>query len=155
MSGRGGRSSRGGRGNTGRGKGGRGRGQNYSASATSAKKGLCTTLGTNVFDYGMKNAADQMRTSWEKLVNYVGTNYGQDISNELLDKLTVTLEEPVHSDEVLARHATRETMVRNAQVNILQARRAQETILEAAIVTGGDANREAPMRLAVLQNEIA
>jgi hypothetical protein len=38
------------------------------ASKTS-KSGLCTTLGNNVFDYGHKKAAaDQMRTSWEKLV---------------------------------------------------------------------------------------
>ena len=155
MSGRGGRSSKGGRGSTGRGGRGRGRGQNYSGSTTSAKKGLCTTLGANVFDYGQKNAADQMRTSWEKLVHYVGTTYGQDISNELLNKLTVVLEEPVHTDVVMARHATREVLVRTAQRNILAARRAQETILQAAIVTGGVANEEAPMKLALLQNEIA
>jgi alpha-glucuronidase len=36
-----------------------------------------------VFDYGHKEAADQMRTSWEKLTQYVGATYGQDISNEL------------------------------------------------------------------------
>jgi hypothetical protein len=60
---------------------GRGRGQNYTGSANAAKKGLCTNLGTNVFDYGHKSAADQMRTLWEKLLQYFGTNYGQDISN--------------------------------------------------------------------------
>jgi hypothetical protein len=31
--------------------------------------------------YGQKSAADQMRTSWENLVQYFGTNYGQDINN--------------------------------------------------------------------------
>jgi hypothetical protein len=50
-------------------------------------------------------AADQMRTSWEKLVQFVGTNYGQDISNELQNKIPVILSEPVHTLEVLARHA--------------------------------------------------
>ena len=74
---------RGGRGTAGRGGRGRGRGSSYSVQSGNAKKGLCVTLGTNVFDYGTKGAADQMRTSWEKLVQYVGTNYGQDISNEL------------------------------------------------------------------------
>jgi hypothetical protein len=44
-----------------------------------------------MFDYGQKSAADQMRTSWEKLVQYVGTNYGQDINNELQNKVWVVL----------------------------------------------------------------
>jgi hypothetical protein len=47
----------------------------------------------------------QMRTAWEKLVQFMGTNYGQDISNELQNKIPVTLSEPVHTPEVLARHA--------------------------------------------------
>jgi hypothetical protein len=72
-----------GRGRAGSGSGGRGRGrgQNYNGPANAAKRGLCTNLGTNVFDYGQKSAADQMQNSWEKLVQYVGTNYGQDINN--------------------------------------------------------------------------
>ena len=40
-------------------------------------------LSMNIFDYRTKGTADQMGTSWEKLVQYIGTNYGQDISNEL------------------------------------------------------------------------
>jgi hypothetical protein len=36
-----------------------------------AKSGLCAALGNNVFDYGHRAAADQMRTSWEKLVQTV------------------------------------------------------------------------------------
>jgi hypothetical protein len=52
-----------------------------------AKSGLCATLGINVFDYGHRAAVDQMRTSWEKHVQFVGTNYGQDISNELQNKI--------------------------------------------------------------------
>jgi hypothetical protein len=34
-------------------------------------------------------------------VQYVGTSYGQDISNELQNKATVTLFESVHTAEVL------------------------------------------------------
>ena len=154
MSGRGGRNrGRGGRGNSGRGGRGRGRGQNYTGAANAPKRGLCTTLGTNVFDYGHKAAADQMRTSWEKLVQYVGTNYGQDISNELQNKITVTLAEPVHTPEVLARHATREQLIRTGQANIQRARQAQLFILRAAVATATDP--EAPMKLAILENEIA
>ena len=95
MSGRGGRSGRrGGRnGRSGRGRGGRG--QNYSGAGTGGgKQGLCSALGKNVFDYGQKASADQMRTSWEKLVQYVGTSYGHDISNKLQNKISVVLPEP-------------------------------------------------------------
>ena len=153
-SGRGGRgnsnNNNNGRGGRGRGGGG-GRGQHYTG-ASKAKQGLCAALGTNVFDYGQKAAADQMKTSWEKLVQYVGTNHGQDISNELQNKQTVTVVEPTHTVAVLARHAAREAMVRAGQRNIQTARRVQETILEQAIAAG---DAEAPMKLAILQNEIA
>jgi hypothetical protein len=148
-------SGRGGRGRTtpggGRGRG-RGRGLNYTGTNQPAKKGLCTTLGTNIFDYGQKAAADQMRTSWEKLVQYVGTNYGQDISKELFNKTTVTLVEPVHTLAVLSRHSSRERMVRAGQANIQAARQAQELILQAAVVASDPL---ALMKFTVLQNEIA
>jgi len=154
MSGRGGRNSgRGGRGNNDRNGRGRGRGQNYTGVSKASKSGLCTTLGNNVFDYGHKAAADQMRTSWEKLVQYVGTSYGQDISNELQNKVSVILAEPVHSPAVLTRHAIREQMIRTGQANLQQARLAQQTILEAAVTAATDP--EAPMKLAILNNAIA
>jgi hypothetical protein len=94
-----------------------------------------------------------MRTSWEKLAQYVGTNYGQDISNELQNKITVILVEPVHTDDVLLKNSLRETIIRNGQMNIQRDRKAQETILEEAVQSGLD--MEAPIKLALLQNEIA
>jgi hypothetical protein len=98
MSERGGRGTgRGGRGNSERERG-RGRGQDYSGARGASKSGLCAALGNTVFDYGHKAAADQMRTSMEKIVlQYVGTNYGQAICNELRNKITVILPEPVHA----------------------------------------------------------
>jgi hypothetical protein len=143
----------GGRGQGGRGGRSRGRGHNYTGSANEARKVLCANLGTNVFDYGQKSAADQMRTSWEKLAQYVGINYGQDISNELQNKITVILVEPVHTDDVLLKHSLRENIIRNGQMNIQRARKSQETILDATVLAGID--MEAPMKLALLQNEIA
>jgi hypothetical protein len=114
MSGRGGR-------NNGRGGRGRGRGQNYTGSANAAKRGMYTNLGTHVFEYSQKSAADQMRTSWDKLVQCAGINYGQDINNELQNKVWVILTEPVHTNDVLARHSVREVMILNGQLNIQQA----------------------------------
>jgi hypothetical protein len=121
MTGKGRGGSRGGRGGE-RGGRGRGRGQNYTGARTAAKSGLCAALGINVFDYGHRAAADQMRTSWEKLVQFVCTNYGQDVSNELQNKIPVILSEPVHIPEVLARHAIQEQMVRTGEENLQGAR---------------------------------
>jgi hypothetical protein len=44
-------------------------------------------------------------------------------------------------------------MIHNGQMNIQRARKSQETILDAAVQAGLD--MEAPMKLALLQNEIA
>jgi hypothetical protein len=93
-----------------------------------------------------------MRTSWEKLVQYVGTNFGQDISNELQNKVTVTLAEPVHSTAVMTRHAAREQMIRTGQANLQAAREAQQIILEVAVIAA--TNLKAPMKLAILNNAI-
>jgi hypothetical protein len=117
------------------------------------QRGMCTNLGTNLFDYGQNSAADQMRTSWEKIVQYVGTNYGQDINNKLQNKVWVILTEPVHTKDVIARHSVREVMIINSQLKIQQARQAQDTILKAAVQSGID--MDAPMKLVILQNEIA
>ena len=68
---------RGGRGNENRGRQGRFQLHNYSGTISTAEKGLCNNLGTSVFDYGQKLAAEQTRSLWEKLVQYVGKNYGQ------------------------------------------------------------------------------
>jgi hypothetical protein len=78
------------------------RGQNYTGTRMAANSGLCAALGNNVFDYGHRVAVDQMQTSWEKLVQFMGTNYKQDISNELQNKISVTLTILVHTLEVLA-----------------------------------------------------
>jgi hypothetical protein len=151
MSGRGGRSyGRGGRGSAGRGKS-RGRGHNCTGTSVSSKKGLCEALGINVFDYGQKAAADQMRTSWEKITEYVGTTYGQDTSNELQNKTTVVIAEPVHTPAVLLRNQTREVNIRAGQNNLQTARRPSQVILEAQVLAGVNVAVE----LANLQNEIA
>jgi hypothetical protein len=82
-----------------------GRGQNYNGAETVAKSGLCAALGNNVFNYGHRAAVDQLRTSWEKPVQFVGTNYGHNLSNELQNKIPVIHPKPVHTPEDLARHA--------------------------------------------------
>jgi hypothetical protein len=152
MSGKSGKSNGcGGRGRNERSGRGRGRGHSYTGTSKTQKSGLCKTLENNVFDYGHKAAADQMRTSNEK--QYVGTTYGQEISNELHNKTTLVLPEPVHTAAVLTRHATRELMIRKGQANLQQARKAQKVILQAAVTQANEP--EAPLKLSILENAIA
>jgi hypothetical protein len=141
---------RGGRGNSERDRG-RGRGHDYSGTRGALKSGLCAALGSNVFDYGHKAAADQMRITVEKIVQYVGTNYGQDICNELRNKTTVILPEPVHTAAILTRHATRSKMIRDTQKDLQDAREEQKKHLEAEIAAG---DIEAKMKLALLKADI-
>ena len=76
-----------------------------------------------------------MRTSWEKLVQNVGTKYGQDIRNELKRKVKVNIVTPVHSNEFLVRHATREALVQTVQSNIQAYFRTQESTTSLAETT--------------------
>ena len=86
-------------------------------------------------------------------MQYVGKNYGQDISNELQNKITVNLVEPIHTSEVIARHDIRERMIRTGQANIQTDRETQGIILEAAVTVGIDDT--VPTKLAILDNKIA
>ena len=116
-------------------------------------RGLWNALGTSVFVYGQKLAADQARSLWEKCVQYVGTYYGQDISNELENKLTVNLVEPVYAHGDIAQHIIQERMIRTVQANIQTAKETQKNVLEAAVTASID--DAAPTNLAILENAIA
>ena len=156
MSGRGGR-GRGHRGNRDGNRGGRGRGKgrgnSYTSNVTTTKhKGLCAALGSHVFDYGQKGAADNMRTTWEKIVHHAGTIYGHDISNELQNRKTITIEEPKHTQEVLDKHAEKEARRLTQQARLIRARSLRRAALETLVTAGTDLT--APMSLAELENEI-
>jgi hypothetical protein len=100
---------------------GRGRGTGYTSKPRTSKVGLCKELENNVFDYGIPNAADLMRTTQEKIRQYVGIKYGEDIANELVNKVTVTISPPVYSTAILLRHQEWERHVRRKQVNMRTA----------------------------------
>jgi hypothetical protein len=46
---------------------GRGRGTGYTSKPKTSKVGLCKELENKIFDYGIPNAADLMRTMQEKI----------------------------------------------------------------------------------------
>ncbi len=93
----------------------------YSNKPRTTKVGLCKELESNVFDYGVHNAADLMKTTQENIVLYVGAKYGEDIVNELSNKVTVTIPPPVYSAAIIARHQQWELLVQKKQINMLAA----------------------------------
>ena len=86
-------------------------------------------------------------------MQYVFTNYEQDISNKLQNKLTVNLVEPFHAPEVIARHIILERMIRTGQSKIHNERDTQKIVMEASVTAGID--DAAPTKLAILENMIA
>ena len=62
------------------------------------KKGLCSALRNNVFDYGQKGAAYQMQTTWENIFHYVSTIYGHDISNGMKNKTKDSTPNPEYTE---------------------------------------------------------
>jgi hypothetical protein len=67
--------------------------------------------------------------------------------------INVVLIEPVHINDVLARHSVREVMIRTGQLNYQRARQAQETVLKSSVLAGIDI--DTPIKLEIIQNEIA
>ncbi len=62
-----------------------------------------------------------MPTTQEKIGQYVGTKDGEDIANELVNKVMVTISPPVYSIVILLRHQEWERHVRRKQVNMRTA----------------------------------
>jgi hypothetical protein len=111
---------------------GRGRGTGYTSKPKTSKVGLCKELEDNIFDYGIPNAADLMRTMQEKIGQYVGIKYGEDITNELTNKATVTIPPPVYSTAILIRHQEWERHVRRKQVKMRTALDAKLAQIQSA-----------------------
>jgi hypothetical protein len=62
------------------------RGPGYRLKPKSAKVGLCKELESHIFNFGVSNVANPMRTTQEKITQYVGIKYGEDIANKLSNK---------------------------------------------------------------------
>jgi hypothetical protein len=86
-----------------------------------SKVGLCKELENNVFDYCVPNATNLMCTTQEKIRQYVGFKYGEDIANELTNKATLNIPPPVYSTAILLRHQEWERHVRRKELNMKTA----------------------------------
>ena len=95
------------------------------------KMGLCKDLEGHIFNYGIGNAANLLRTTQEEIAQYMGTKYSKDIEKELKNKITVTLPAPTYSSAIMLRHQEWEAIVWQRQNNLLTALRAELASLEA------------------------
>ncbi len=95
MSGRGGRGRGGCGGRAGRGPG-IGRGNAYSGGRVKTTNVLCKDLESNLFYFGITSAADQMWIMQEKIAQYFGAKYGEDIANKLQNKTRIVFSAPAY-----------------------------------------------------------
>jgi hypothetical protein len=121
MSGKGGKGRSGGCGGHAAGGSGGGRGNTYVGKGKMMKVGLCKDLKGNVFDFGTISAADQLCIMQEKIAQYIGAKYGEDIANELQNKMTVVIPTPTYSSAMMTRHTLRIALVRGQQVTMSAA----------------------------------
>ena len=130
-----GRAGRDGRGGAGR----SGRGAGYSSASKTVKYGLCKELEGHVFEYGGQGAADKMRVTMEKIHQFVGLKFGEDVANELKNRAKVVLPPPEYSAVAKARHVVYERMIRTQQSTLLTAMQAQLKVLEDAAAAAATA----------------
>ena len=95
-----------------------------------------------------------MRNTWEKVCDYVGTEYGNDIATELINKVEMTIPQPTYPQAVLTRHTARENVIQTGRQNLLAAKQQQLTTLQTQALQA-DAPAELPVTIASLQNEMA
>ena len=143
----------GGKGHGANGRGNAGRGHSYNVNRGKATKvGLCKELEGNIFDYGSKGCADQMRMTQEKIVQYAATKYGGDIAKELQNRTKVVIVPPEYAAHIQARHAAREAMMRSQQNNLLAAYQSKLKTLQWNAAENPDADVE--MDIARVHNDI-
>jgi hypothetical protein len=105
----------------------------YMLKLKTLKVGLCKELESNIFDYGISNATNLMCNTQEKIGQYVGIKYGEDIANKLTNKTTVTIPPPVYSTAILLRHQEWERHARSKQKNMRTALDAKLAQLQSAL----------------------
>lgn len=153
-----GRSGRGGR--AGRGRGGRGYARTRSSASTSkaSNTGLSKDLDAHIFDYGKRGSADQLRTTWDKIIKYVGSTLGEHIGTELRNKRTYVIPEPEFPQDVLDRHARFVEEITQDRVTKLADLTEIQTIYTSHIATltvGSTEHMNLKRELAVLKGQIS
>ena len=111
-------------------------------------------LGENVFTYGEKGSADQIKTTQEKIVQYVGIQYGNDISTKELNQIEFIIPKPEHSQETLDEH---DNHVKKIEIRYNRTKNAMEAkkLVLARLAKGRDdvvRDADSHIELAKLEN---
>jgi hypothetical protein len=100
----------------------------------------------------------------EKVQQYVGMKLGEDIANELKNRVKLVIPPPEYSLAMKQRHVGYEKLVRTKQTTLLDATRAQLVTLQQAVaassfgsggVQGSVLGDDIQLKIARLVNEIA
>ena len=83
-----------------------------------------------------------MRVTQEKIQQYVGLKFGEDIANELKTRSLVVLTPPKYSDAIELRHAEYKKLVRKKLTNLMTALQTQLITLQTAASAGDDVTLE-------------
>jgi len=88
----------------------------------------------------------------EKLIQYVGTKYGEDIASELENRVPIVNTPPQHTTEVLRKHAAKVTLKRTQQNALLGAHQTMAANLQAQMANPDPART---LELVEINNTIA
>ncbi len=107
-----------------------------------------------MFNFGTTSAADQMQILQEKIAQYIGAKYGEDIANKLQNKTRIVLSAPGYPSTTMTQHALQIALVRSQQAGMSAARLSSRTSLEAEIALA-PGNHSLILELAKLNQDIA
>jgi hypothetical protein len=126
-------------GNSGRGgrcQEGRGRGASATVSRKTSEVGACKDLKGQIFTIGSGNKGkdgNMLRNSMEKMATCIGTEYGDEASQEWTSGKKITHSKPAYSQALPDRHAARVKTTREQIKLRLNSLRAEKTAIEAKI----------------------
>jgi hypothetical protein len=112
--------------------------------------GLCKKLEGHIFDYSGHGAANTMRVTQEKIQQYVGIKFGEDIANKIKNKKLVVLTPPKYSNAIKLRHQEYKKLVRRKPGNLMKALKIKLSTMKAQLCSGDDVAPE----IADLENQI-
>jgi hypothetical protein len=89
----------------------------------------------------------------EKVIQHVGTKYGEDTASELENRLPIVNTPPQHTTEVLRKHAAKLTLKRTQQNTLLGAHQTMAANLQAELAANPNLART--LELVEINNMIA
>jgi hypothetical protein len=99
------------------------------AATQQAREGACKELAPHVFDFGAKDSADLLTTSWDAMKVHIGTKYNEDIKMELENGSETIIPLPKLSEELTKVHEEQWEQQKRRLERILRAKEQAETVV--------------------------